>query len=142
MTALHQAISTAGAQPAEIATWDLHATATPGDFQEVENLRQVVPDSVLVTARKGTFGHGMGAAGGFELTAQYLAYEHGHLFPTPLPAEELNAEIARAITEVEALGPPARETIFDDVYAELPWNLVEQKQWLMSQARTKNPHIH
>ncbi len=47
-------------QPDEIASWDLHATATPGDYQEVENLRDVLPESVLVTARKGTFGHGMG----------------------------------------------------------------------------------
>lgn len=93
LTALRQAIAAAGAEPRDIASWDLHATATPGDFQEVENLREVVPDSVLVTARKGTFGHGMGAAGGFELTAQYLAYERGHLFPTPLPPAELNAQI-------------------------------------------------
>ena len=45
--------------------------------------------------------------------------------------EELNAEIAAAITEVEALGPPARETLFDDVYAELPWHLVEQRAELL-----------
>ncbi len=93
MTALRQALDGAGARPDEIATWDLHATATPGDFQEVENLRHVVPDSVLVTARKGTFGHGMGPGGGFELTAQYLAYERGHIFPTPLPRGELNPQI-------------------------------------------------
>ena len=36
----------------------------------------------------------MGAAGGWELTAQYLGYERGQLFPTPLRAGELNAEIA------------------------------------------------
>lgn len=91
--AIRQALAAAGAQPAEIATWDLHATATPGDFQEVENLRAVLPESVLVTARKGTFGHGMGAAGGWELTAQYLGYERGALFPTPLAQAELNPEI-------------------------------------------------
>lgn len=44
---------------------------------------------------------------------------------------ELNAEIAAAIIEVEKLGPPARETLFDDVYAELPWHLEEQKAELM-----------
>lgn len=42
----------------------------------------------------------------------------------------LNAEIAAAITEVEALGPPPRESIFDDVYAELPWHLREQREEL------------
>lgn len=46
--------------------------------------------------------------------------------------EELNAEIARAVTEVEAMGQPARETIFDDVYAELPWHLREQREELQA----------
>jgi pyruvate dehydrogenase E1 component alpha subunit len=40
--------------------------------------------------------------------------------------EELNAEIAAAVKEVEDLPPPARETLFEDVYAELPWSLREQ----------------
>ena len=82
-------------KPEQIASWDLHATATPGDYREAETLRGVVPDSVRITARKGTFGHGMSAGGGWELTAQYLGYERGELFPTPLSTEELNPEIAR-----------------------------------------------
>jgi pyruvate dehydrogenase E1 component alpha subunit/2-oxoisovalerate dehydrogenase E1 component alpha subunit len=45
--------------------------------------------------------------------------------------QELNAEIAAAVAEVEALGPPARETLFDDVYAERPWNLEEQRAELL-----------
>jgi pyruvate dehydrogenase E1 component alpha subunit/2-oxoisovalerate dehydrogenase E1 component alpha subunit len=45
---------------------------------------------------------------------------------------EMNAEIAAAIAAVEKLDPPARETLFDDVYAELPWHLVEQRAALMS----------
>lgn len=94
IAAIRQALELAGLRPEEVATWDLHATATPGDFQEVENLREVLPESVLVTARKGTFGHGMGAAGGWELTAQHLAGERGRLYPTPLEEEELNPEIA------------------------------------------------
>lgn len=92
--AMLQAFRGAGIQPDEIGTWDLHATATPGDYQEVHNLRSIVPDSVLVTARKGTFGHGMSASGGWELTAQYLGYERGELFPTPLSEKELNQQIA------------------------------------------------
>src|SRR5436190_4818810 len=96
LTAIRQAFASAAVDPAEVTTWDLHATATPGDFQEVDNLREVVPDSVLVTARKGTFGHGMGAAGGWELTAQYLGYENGVIFPTPLAEQELNPQILRA----------------------------------------------
>jgi pyruvate dehydrogenase E1 component alpha subunit len=41
--------------------------------------------------------------------------------------EELTAEIARAVNEVEAMPPPARASLFDDVYAELPWHLREQR---------------
>ncbi|HWM91757.1 MAG TPA: beta-ketoacyl synthase N-terminal-like domain-containing protein [Thermoanaerobaculia bacterium] len=92
--AMRQAFEASGIRPDEIATWDLHATATPGDYQEVHNLRSILPDSVLVTARKGTFGHGMSVAGGWELTAQYLGYEQGVLFPTPLSRGELNQQIA------------------------------------------------
>lgn len=45
--------------------------------------------------------------------------------------QELNAQIAAAIAEVEALGAPARETLFEDVYAELPWHLAEQRAELL-----------
>jgi pyruvate dehydrogenase E1 component alpha subunit/2-oxoisovalerate dehydrogenase E1 component alpha subunit len=41
--------------------------------------------------------------------------------------EGLMAEISAAIQEVEQLAPPPRESLFDDVYAELPWHLVEQR---------------
>ncbi len=91
--AVNQAFENAQVSPDMVSTWDLHATATPGDFLEMENLLEMVPDSVLVTARKGTFGHGMSAGGGWELTAQYLGYERGALYPTPLSKEELNTEI-------------------------------------------------
>jgi hypothetical protein len=37
----------------------------------------------------------MGAGGGWELTAQYLGYEAGAVFPTPLNPGELNATIAQ-----------------------------------------------
>ncbi|MCH9650972.1 MAG: beta-ketoacyl synthase [Deltaproteobacteria bacterium] len=92
--AIQGALSEAGVGPEEIASWDLHATATPGDFKEVETLRAVMSERVLVTARKGTFGHGMSAGGGWELTAQYLGYDRKKLFPTPLSPGELNSEIA------------------------------------------------
>lgn len=94
-SAIRQALAAAGVSPEEIATWDLHATATPGDHQEVVTLRSLLPDSVPVTARKGTFGHGMGAGGGWELTAQYLGYERGALFPTLLTPDTLHPEIAK-----------------------------------------------
>jgi 3-oxoacyl-[acyl-carrier-protein] synthase II len=93
--AMVQALGEAGASPEAIGTWDLHATATPGDYSEVVTLRSVLSSSVVVTARKGAFGHGMSAGGGWELTAQYLGYEQGKLFATPLAREELNASIGR-----------------------------------------------
>jgi len=42
---------------------------------------------------------------------------------------EINDEISRAITEAEALPPPGIETIFTDVYAEMPPHLVEQMKY-------------
>jgi 3-oxoacyl-[acyl-carrier-protein] synthase II len=93
--AIHAALAAAHCAPSDVGSWDLHATATPGDFLEVETLRGLLPESVLVTARKGTFGHGMSAGGGWELTAQYLGYARGHIFPTPLQQGELNREIGK-----------------------------------------------
>ncbi len=94
LAAISLALKDAGATPQDVATWDLHATATPGDYSEVTTLRSMFPESLLVTARKGTFGHGMSAGGGWELTAQYLGYAGGRLFPTPLASGELNGAIA------------------------------------------------
>jgi 3-oxoacyl-[acyl-carrier-protein] synthase II len=93
--AMRQAMANAGIAPDAIGTWDLHATATPGDYAEVATLDSILPKSVLATARKGTFGHGMSAGSGWELTAQYLGYEEGRLFPTPLAAANLNHTIAQ-----------------------------------------------
>lgn len=95
LVAIRQALDQAGVEPSEIRSWDLHATATPGDFLEVANMRKLIPEDVLVTARKGTFGHGMSAGGGWELMAQYMGYARGQHFPTPLRKEELNPSIAQ-----------------------------------------------
>ena len=92
--AIREALASAHAEPDAVGTWDTHATATPGDYAEMATFRTIFPDRVLVTARKGTFGHGMSAGGGWELTAQYLGFERGVLFPTPLPAAEFNQAIA------------------------------------------------
>jgi len=43
---------------------------------------------------------------------------------------ELTAEIAAAISEVEAMPAPARQSLVDDVYAEMPWHLLEQLESL------------
>jgi len=44
-----------------------------------------------------------------------------------------NEAIGTAITEAEAMPAPAPESIFDGVYAELPWNLREQRDWLVAE---------
>ena len=91
--AIRLALADADADGSRFGTWDLHATATPGDYQEIATLREVLPNGLAVTARKGIFGHGMSASGGWELTAQYLGLEMGKLQPTPLTADALHEEL-------------------------------------------------
>lgn len=80
-------------QLSEIRTWDMHATATPGDATEIENSLETLHPDVIFTARKGTFGHGMSVGGGWELTAQHLGMAKGKLFPMPLTEGELHADV-------------------------------------------------
>jgi 3-oxoacyl-(acyl-carrier-protein) synthase len=77
----------------EVTTWDMHATATPGDATEIENSLEMLHPDVVFTARKGTFGHGMSVGGGWELTAQHLGMARGKLFPMPLTEGELHADV-------------------------------------------------
>jgi pyruvate dehydrogenase E1 component alpha subunit/2-oxoisovalerate dehydrogenase E1 component alpha subunit len=51
-------------------------------------------------------------------------------YETQLDAE-LTHEIAQAVTEVETFGAPPRESLFDDVYAELPPHLRAQREELL-----------
>ena len=51
--AIEQALAAAGAVPGDIGTWDLHATATPGDYNEVK-LMQL--DAAAHRARHGAQG--------------------------------------------------------------------------------------
>ncbi|MCY4178461.1 MAG: beta-ketoacyl synthase N-terminal-like domain-containing protein, partial [Endozoicomonadaceae bacterium] len=88
--AIRQALEKAGITANEITTWDLHATATPGDYMEISNFKSLIPDNILASARKGTFGHGLGVSGGWELTAQYMCYEKGYMLPTSLDKKSLN----------------------------------------------------
>lgn len=89
--AIRDALEASG--PGTISTWDLHATATPGDSTEIAHALEILHSSVLFTARKGTFGHGMSVGGGWELTAQHLGVSRGHLFPTVLADEDLHADV-------------------------------------------------
>ncbi|HEX7149919.1 MAG TPA: beta-ketoacyl synthase N-terminal-like domain-containing protein [Thermoanaerobaculia bacterium] len=80
-------------QASDVTTWDMHATATPGDATEIEHSLEVLHPDVLFTARKGTFGHGMSVGGGWELTAQHLGVAKGKLYPMPLTEGELHADV-------------------------------------------------
>ena len=57
-------------------------------------------------------------------------------------SERHNQAITDALAAADGKVAPAVETIFDDVYEQLPWNLREQRAYLMAQARAKNPHHH
>ena len=57
----------------------------------------LIAADVVASARKGTFGHGMGAAGGWELTAQYLGVAQRKIFPTTLSENEVHASIRAAL---------------------------------------------
>jgi 3-oxoacyl-(acyl-carrier-protein) synthase len=80
-------------QASDVTTWDMHATATPGDATEIEHSLEMLHPDVLFTARKGTFGHGLSVGGGWELTAQHLGLARGKLFPVPLTEGELHADV-------------------------------------------------
>jgi pyruvate dehydrogenase E1 component alpha subunit len=54
--------------------------------------------------------------------------------------EAIHAEISAAIAEAEAGAPPARESLFEDVYAELPWHLREQRDELLRHAPVPTAH--
>lgn len=80
-------------QATDVTTWDMHATATPGDATEIEHSLELLHPDVIFTARKGTFGHGMSVGGGWELTAQHLGMARGRLYPIPLTEGELHADV-------------------------------------------------
>ncbi len=91
--AIGQALDRAEVGPEDVATWDMHATATPGDWTELQNTLSVFPGTTRLTARKGSFGHGMSVCGGWELTAQHLGFSRGILHPIDLGIEEIHPQI-------------------------------------------------
>ncbi len=80
-------------QATDVTTWDMHATATPGDATEIEHSLELLHPDVIFTARKGTFGHGMSVGGGWELTAQHMGMSKGRLYPMALTEGELHADV-------------------------------------------------
>ena len=113
LACMSKAFEDAGIRAESLDTWDMHATATPGDWLEVSTARDLLPSSVPMTARKGTFGHGMSVGGAWELTAQHLGVEEGVLYPTILSRGELNEAVAGIHTNFVFDEPVP----FDGVYA-------------------------
>lgn len=56
--------------------------------------------------------------------------------------ESLDAELKAAIAISEKTPPPSLESMFEDVYAELPWHLVEQRDELLKGPRAKGHGGH
>ena len=57
-------------------------------------------------------------------------------------AGQYNEEITAALARADETALPPIESLFEDVYEEVPWPLREQREYLMAQARTKSPHKH
>ena len=55
---------------------------------------------------------------------------------------QVDADLKDAITKAEDAAPPALETMFDDVFAKLPWHLEEQKAQLLAGPRAKGHGQH
>ena len=92
--AIRGALAQAGVGPEDVTAWDMHATATPGDWTELQNALEVFGGVPRLTARKGSFGHGMSVCGGWELTAQHMGVAKGVLHPVNLQEDELHPQIA------------------------------------------------
>jgi pyruvate dehydrogenase E1 component alpha subunit/2-oxoisovalerate dehydrogenase E1 component alpha subunit len=57
-------------------------------------------------------------------------------------AHQMEIEVRETIARQEAVGPPALETLIDDVYEEPTWLLREQLAELAAQPRQRPPHQH
>src|SRR5262249_13806563 len=51
------------------------------------------------------------------------------------PEAAIQDEIKQAVAAAEATPPPSLSSMFDDVYAELPWHLREQCEFLLRSPR-------
>ncbi|MGY3804652.1 beta-ketoacyl synthase N-terminal-like domain-containing protein [Pigmentibacter ruber] len=97
--AIKRAFAAAGIQPAQVALWDMHATGTPGDWNELNLIDEFAPRTAYISARKGIFGHGMSVGGGWELTAQLLGTKKTNqqtykLLPSGIDPNKINPKIS------------------------------------------------
>jgi len=57
-------------------------------------------------------------------------------------SQQIEAEVRDAIARQEAVGPPALDTLIDDVYEQPTWLQREQLAELSASPRTRSPHHH
>jgi TPP-dependent pyruvate/acetoin dehydrogenase alpha subunit len=53
---------------------------------------------------------------------------------------DIDARFREAVTTAEKAPPPPLESMFDDVYAKVPWHLAEQRAELIAGPRAPSPH--
>jgi pyruvate dehydrogenase E1 component alpha subunit len=69
---------------------------------------------------------------------RYLDKNHGWTDAKDTEIEaEIDAEVRAAVAIAEKTAPPSIASLFDDVFAELPWHLVEQRDALLAGTRPK-----
>lgn len=96
--AIQRAFENANVVSSQIGLWDMHATGTPGDWNELNLIEEFAPKTAYISARKGIFGHGMSVGGGWELTAQLLGTKRTdrntyRLLPSGIDPSKVNPKI-------------------------------------------------
>lgn len=95
-TAMAQALTMAGLQPAQIDYINLHGTATPSnDAAEDKAVCALFGTDTPASSTKGHTGHTLGAAGGIEAVICALALQHG-LAPGGCGTEQLDPKLHTA----------------------------------------------
>ncbi len=91
--AIRRAFDEAHVRPDEIALFDLHATGTPGDLNELALVQEFVSSKTRITARKGQLGHGMANSGGWELTALAMGLAKSEALGTSIDAAKVHPKM-------------------------------------------------
>ena len=96
--AIEQALAAAGASPGRHRhLGSCTRPRRPATTTRSSCCARSLPPTVLGTARKGTFGHGMSAGSGWELTAQYLGFARGQPIPDPAAGERAQSGRSSAL---------------------------------------------
>ncbi len=108
--AIDQAYKQAGIAPGDVSIFDMHATGTPGDLNELELIHEFIGPQTRLTVRKGQLGHGMANSGGWELTALAMSLSSGTVFPTGIEQKDLHPRVAEK-SAIVTLGERVRSPV-------------------------------